>query len=142
MGFFNPQSEKCDFRFASFCKHIQRVCKMAARPCAARRLFFNSLLDGAALVGTVSLKIHDMDSRMHLTPWLAALYVAEERRRQGIGTALVRAIERRAAALGIGRLFLYTPASERFYANLGWAVRERTGYHGHAVSVMEKEISP
>lgn len=90
------------------------------------------------LVGTVCLKSADMDTRPELTPWLAGLYVKESRRGKGIGTALVRAIEAKALAMGINRLFLYTPAAEHFYADLGWRLKERTCYHNVPVSLMEK----
>jgi N-acetylglutamate synthase-like GNAT family acetyltransferase len=82
-----------------------------------------------------------MDTRLDLTPWLAGLYVAAHRRRQGIGTMLVSAIEKKARELGVQTLFLYTPESETFYSRLGWRVKDRTKYHGYPVSVMEKEIA-
>jgi GNAT superfamily N-acetyltransferase len=96
--------------------------------------------DGQELLGTVCLKVHDMDTRLDLTPWLAGLYVKAPRRRQGIGTALVSAIEKKAHELGIERLYLYTPESEVFYSRLGWQIKERTEYHGYSVTLMQKEI--
>src|SRR5512146_707600 len=57
--------------------------------------------DNQELLGTVCLKVHDMDTRLDLSPWLAGLYVAAPRRQQGIGTALVAAIENKAIELGI-----------------------------------------
>lgn len=96
--------------------------------------------EGEELLGTVCLKVHDMDTRLDLTPWLAGLYVAARRRREGIGAALVSAIEREAFNLGVNTLYLYTPESEAFYAKRGWQVKERTEYHNCAVTLMEKEI--
>jgi N-acetylglutamate synthase-like GNAT family acetyltransferase len=57
-------------------------------------------------LGTVSLKIHDMDTRLDLTPWLSGLYIAESRREQGIGTTLVNVIERKAKELSARKLYL------------------------------------
>ena len=37
--------------------------------------------DGTELLGTVCLKIQDMETRTDLSPWLAGLYVAAPRRR-------------------------------------------------------------
>lgn len=91
-------------------------------------------------VGTVCLKLNDMDTRPELTPWLASLYVKQSRRREGIGSGLVEAIEKEAAELGAKKLYLYTPKSENFYAERGWNVRERVEYRGDFVSVMEKVI--
>jgi N-acetylglutamate synthase-like GNAT family acetyltransferase len=88
----------------------------------------------------VCLKVHDMDTRLDLTPWLAGLYVKAPRRRQGIGITLVSAIEKKAHELGIERLYLYTPESEVFYSRLGWQIKERTEYHGYSVTLMQKEI--
>lgn len=96
--------------------------------------------EGDELIGTVCLKIHDMDTKPELTPWLAGLYVKESWRRNGVGSSLVKAIERKALEMGISHLFLYTPQSEHFYSGLGWTIRERENYHNVPVTVMEKEI--
>jgi GNAT superfamily N-acetyltransferase len=98
--------------------------------------------EGEELLGTVCLKIHDMDTRLDLTPWLAGLYVSAPRRRQGIGAALVSAIEKKARELGVQQLYLYTPESESFYSRLGWRVREKVIYHGYQVTIMEKRFAP
>jgi len=73
-------------------------------------------------------------------PWLAGLYVTASRRKQGIGSMLVSAIEKKSHELGIPTLYLYTPESEAFNARLGWQVNERTKYHGYSVTIMEKQI--
>lgn len=96
--------------------------------------------DDEELLGTVCLKAYDMDTRPDLTPWLAGLYVSVQRRREGIGTTLVSAIETEACELGVKRLYLYTPEFESFYAKRGWQLKERTEYHDCPVTVMEKEI--
>ena len=93
------------------------------------------------LLGTVSLKIQDMDTHPELTPWLAGLYVAAPWRRQGIGAKLVAAIEQQALALGVERLYLYTPVSETFYIKLGWQQKEKTEYHHIPVTLMQKNIA-
>lgn len=92
------------------------------------------------LLGTVCLKVNDMDTKPELTPWLAGLYVKESWRRKGVGSTLVDAIERKAFDIGVNHLFLYTPESEHFYSQLGWVVTEREDYHNVPVTVMEKEI--
>lgn len=97
--------------------------------------------EGTALVGTICLKTHDMDTRLDLSPWLAGLFVTESRRRQGIGTALVKAIEQKADALGIRKLYLYTPSAASFYVRMAWQDRETTEYHGAKVTIMEKEMA-
>ena len=92
------------------------------------------------LIGTVCLTVHDMDTHLDLSPWLAGLYVSASMRRNGIGSTLVSAIEKKACELGIERLYLHTPESETFYSKLGWQVNERVIYHGYPVTVMQKKI--
>jgi GNAT superfamily N-acetyltransferase len=92
-------------------------------------------------IGSASLIDHDMDTRIHLSPWLAAVYVAPDHRRQGVGTALVRRVMREARTLDIPRLYLYTPDKESFYARRGWTVLERIQYRGYAQVVMALDVS-
>lgn len=76
--------------------------------------------------GTVSLITCDEPERSDLAPWLAALWVAPEHRRAGIGAALVTEIERRAAALHIARLYLSArPGIAPFYEKRGWQAIDR-----------------
>lgn len=76
--------------------------------------------------GTVSLIACDEPERSDLAPWLAALWVAPDLRKAGIGTALVTEIERRAAALAIARLYLSArPQVAGFYEARGWQAIDR-----------------
>jgi predicted N-acetyltransferase YhbS len=77
-------------------------------------------LDAAGdVTGTVALRVESIVSHRHLTPWLAALLVAPEHRRRGIGSALVAAIEGEARRLGHKRLYVGTDES-RFVERRGW----------------------
>jgi GNAT superfamily N-acetyltransferase len=95
-------------------------------------------VEDGALCGSAMLVAGDMDTRPDLTPWLAGVYVAEDCRGRGYGSALVRRIESEASALGTPRLYLYTPEAAGFYGRLGWDVDERCAYLGHTVVVMSK----
>jgi GNAT superfamily N-acetyltransferase len=97
-------------------------------------------LSGATLTGTASLRTHDMSTRTDLSPWLASVYVLPEYRGRGIGSELVRAVEREGKGLRVARLYLYTPDRESFYARLGWSVLERTEYRGQSVVIMAKDL--
>ena len=97
-------------------------------------------LDSGTLLGSASLIAHDMDTRMDLWPWLASVYVAPAHRRHGVGTALVRRAVEEARALEVGRLYLFTPDKEGFYARLGWSVLERIAYRGYQVVVMALDL--
>jgi N-acetylglutamate synthase-like GNAT family acetyltransferase len=88
------------------------------------------------LLGSASLIEHDMNTRMELTPWLAGVFVAPQRRRQGIGAALVHRILEEGLKLGVPRLYLYTVNSTSFYSDLGWRELEQTSYRGKSVTIM------
>jgi predicted N-acetyltransferase YhbS len=97
--------------------------------------------ESGEVLGSAMLIAHDMDSHMEWTPWLAGVFVAQQKRATGIGAALVRHVMRAAADLGISVLYLYTPKAEPFYTRLGWTVIERTFYRGTNVTVMSFAIS-
>ena len=113
------------------------------RGCCGRREIPTVVIafsDGA-LIGSAMLVAHDMDTRMELSPWLAGVFVAPERRRCGVGAALVRRVIDDATTLGVSRLYLYTPSTEQFYSHLGWSLVERTNYRGASVVVMSYECA-
>ena len=93
-----------------------------------------------ALLGMVSLKFHDMDTRPDLDPWLGGLLVLPERRNRGIGTMLMRRATEEARRLDISRLYLWTHTAERLYHKLGWQLVERTNYFGKEAVVMEMDL--
>ncbi len=97
-------------------------------------------LSGSAPIGTASLVERDLPGREDLAPWLASLFVPEELRRQGIGTALVRRAVAGAAELGVERLHIYTFSHQDFYAALGWELVGREDLAGRRASVLA--ISP
>lgn len=79
--------------------------------------------------------------RPDLSPWLAALYVAPEFRKRGIGAALVRAIEAHARKVGTVTLHLYTSEAEGFYARLGWRMAGRFVQAGETFALMARDIA-
>ena len=87
-------------------------------------------------VGMASIVKHDMRTQMELTPWLAAVYVAPAYRNRGIGSLVVRRAMQEAAALGFGRLYLFTPDRAHFYRRLGWREVERVSYREEQVTIM------
>jgi GNAT superfamily N-acetyltransferase len=82
----------------------------------------------------------EIDPKHDLTPWLAALYVAPEFRKQGVASALVRAIEQHARDVGCRELHLYTITAEPLYAKLGWTMRERFDWHGEKFVLMARAL--
>ena len=93
------------------------------------------------LVGMVSLKYHDMDTRPDLDPWLGGLFVLPGWRNQGMGTMLMHRATEEARRLKVPRLYLWTHSAERLYRRLGWQVVERSDYFGKEVVVMQVDLS-
>jgi GNAT superfamily N-acetyltransferase len=98
-------------------------------------------LEDGRLLGSAMLVGNDMSTRPVLSPWLAGVYVVDDCRGRGYGSALVKRIETEAALAGANRLYLYTPDAQGFYERLGWAVDERCEYLGHQVAVMSRPLS-
>ncbi|CAI8797329.1 GNAT family N-acetyltransferase [Kosakonia quasisacchari] len=77
------------------------------------------LVDDDQLLGTVGLWRCDLISRQDLFPWLAALYVKESARGQGLAGRLQRHVIEQAKAMGFQELHLYS-ACRDFYERFGW----------------------
>src|SRR6185437_3964351 len=99
---------------------------------------------GDEVVGTVALRAREIEHREQFgeAPWLAGLYVVPQHRKSGVGMQLLRAAEKKAVAMGIHKLYLYTPCAQRFYQTLGWQARQEMSLHGLPVTVMEKMQLP
>jgi predicted N-acetyltransferase YhbS len=91
---------------------------------------------GQVPVGTCLLVPTEIEPNHAVSPWLAGLFVVPERRRQGAGGVLVRAIETQARARGFRELFLYTGNAVGFYERLGWRVVDRTSWKGVDTALM------
>jgi GNAT superfamily N-acetyltransferase len=64
---------------------------------------------------------NDLDQRSNLSPWIAALWVDPEHRRQGIATGLMQAARNRLHILGISKAYLCAePNVTPYYLARGW----------------------
>jgi predicted N-acetyltransferase YhbS len=76
---------------------------------------------GRACCGNALVIENDEPARPELTPWLAALWVDEAMRKQGVAAMLLREAIERSAALGVERMYLVArPALRAFYIRQGW----------------------
>ena len=97
-------------------------------------------MEDGSLLGSAALIKHDMDTRLHLTPWLASVYVAPQFRKKGIGSRLVTHVTDEAKKAGITNLYLFTPDQEDFYKRLGWKPYDEEHYYGKNVTIMELNL--
>ena len=72
------------------------------------------------LFGTAALRVHDLEGREDLTPWLGGVFVGSHFRRQGIGAALCAIVEDEARSREIQTLYLFTLDKQTWYLRLGW----------------------
>ncbi len=100
--------------------------------------------EGGSPVGTVSLKLREVESRPQLEHWLGALYVPEMHRGRGVGSQLVDRATKEARRLGVEALYLYTrhASTAKLYARLGWIEVERLVYRGRPARIMKRELGP
>ncbi|WP_428032353.1 GNAT family N-acetyltransferase [Ancylobacter sp.] len=76
-------------------------------------------------LGCVALIASDVDRRPSLTPWVAALWVEPDTRRQGLGAALTAHAIEAAFAAGHAQVYLAAkPALAPYYLVRGWARME------------------
>lgn len=93
--------------------------------------------DGEVL-GTAALRVHDLEDRKDLTPWLGGVFVRSEYRRRGVATVLCRVAEEKAWALGFEVLYLFTLDQQSLYSRLGWRKFDRAIWRGFECDIMVK----
>jgi GNAT superfamily N-acetyltransferase len=92
-------------------------------------------------VGSASLIADDeLPDAPEPGPWVAAVYVAESARGQGIGARLVKELLARAGHLGIQRVYLYTQHGAPWYETMGWTTCRIARLQDHDVTVMTYEV--
>ncbi|PYJ31049.1 MAG: GNAT family N-acetyltransferase [Verrucomicrobia bacterium] len=92
------------------------------------------------VLGTAALRVHDLDGREDLTPWLGGVFVGSEFRRRGIGEALCAAVEDAVRERGIQTLYLFTLDKQAWYSRLGWTMLEPCVWHQRPGDIMCKQL--
>jgi GNAT superfamily N-acetyltransferase len=99
--------------------------------------------DGPTFKGSTLVIDSDMDDRPQYSPWVAALWVDAENRKQGVGAALIDYAARAAFAVGIGRVYLCaTRINRNFYLKRSWTkIEEDVGEDLLMVMVRDRPVS-
>jgi len=93
------------------------------------------------VLGGVSLHPFDLEERRDRSPWIVGMIVRPELRGQGIGQALIAALETWAKQAGIGRLWVCTESANRavaFYRRCGYEFVEELTARGERITVLAK----
>jgi GNAT superfamily N-acetyltransferase len=92
-------------------------------------------------VGTASLIADDeLPDAPEPGPWIAAVFVAQWARRQGIGEALIDSLTSRARESGFSTVYLYTEHGAPWYEKMGWTSLRVTRLSDHNVTVMSLQL--
>jgi len=92
------------------------------------------------LCGAAALKAHSIPSHAHLAPWAAAGFVVPRLRNQGVGAALLSALEDEARALGYSHIYCGTGSAASLLRRSGWNFIDSVELEGNAVDVYEKSL--
>ena len=92
------------------------------------------------LLGTAALRVHDLEGREDLTPWLGGVFVASRFRRRGIGARLCRTVEDKALSRKAQTLYLFTLDKQAWYSRLGWTTFSPCVWHQRSGDIMCKQL--
>ena len=92
------------------------------------------------LLGTAALRVHDLEGREDLTPWLGGVFVGSQFRRQGVGAALCATVEEAARLRGIQTLYLFTLDKQAWYSRQGWTALDPSVWHEPTGDIMSKSL--
>jgi len=76
------------------------------------------------VLGAVGLDTYDLDERRDTSPWVTGMIVRQDRRREGVGRALMEELERWAAENRIAEAWVGTDSALTFYQQCEWTLQE------------------
>lgn len=92
-------------------------------------------VDAGRAIGAVALAGESMSLQAEFGAWLVGLWVAPDRRRQGLGLELAHAAVRQAEALGIAELRAGTATATGLFERAGWRRLEPILHDGETIQV-------
>lgn len=91
--------------------------------------------------GAVGLDSYDLDERRDTSPWVTGMIVRRDRRREGVGRALMEHLERWAVDHRITEAWVGTDLALTFYQRCGWTLQETfTTDAGLHMDVLHKRL--
>jgi predicted N-acetyltransferase YhbS len=121
-----PEDATIEHRIAKLQTHMQ----MAELPISL------VAYQSGKVLGTASLRRHDLEGRDDLSPWLGGVFVMENHRNKGVASALCEAIKQKANSMGTESIYLFTPDQHRLYERLGWRAIESATWRGKSGYIM------
>lgn len=93
------------------------------------------------VVGAIALvDFDDVEEFRALKPWVAAFVVDPVRRKTGVGSLMLTALEAKARDFGIPELYLWTEDKKDFYAKRGYQLFAHRDYAEISIDVMHKKL--
>lgn len=127
-----PEDTTIEHRIAKLRQHMQK----AALPMAL------VAHEQGEVLGTASLRLHDLEGREDLSPWLGGVFVLQNHRGKGVASMLCRAIKQTASDMGIEALYLFTPDQQNLYKRLGWRTVEPAVGGASAAASWSRALRP
>ena len=91
-------------------------------------------------LGTAAFRVHDLEGREDLTPWLGGVFVGSHFRRQGISAGLCAVVEEEARSRAIHTLYLFTLDKQAWYSRQGWTALRPSIWHQRPGDIMCKQL--
>jgi GNAT superfamily N-acetyltransferase len=90
------------------------------------------------VVGAIALcDFDDLEEFRHFKPWIAAFIVDPNLRGSGLGSQILKLMEKKVSAFGIENIYLWSENQDSFYANRGYKAIEKLEKPGNPNRVIE-----
>ena len=92
------------------------------------------------ILGTAALKARSIDTHRYLAPWLAAMFVVERYRGQGIGVALIKEIEKNAIRLGYNCVYVGSGGVTPAMRTGGWTLLDEPKEMRGPIEIFKRDL--
>jgi GNAT superfamily N-acetyltransferase len=92
------------------------------------------------ILGTAALKARSIDTHRYLSPWLAAMFVVERYRGQGIGVALIEEIEKNAIRLGYNYVYVGSGGVTPAMRTGGWSLLDESEATRGPIQIFKRNL--